>query len=155
MALINNIDYSWSMIELSFAGGGSGLPATILTNVSGIKWNTKRNVKTNYGLGGNPVGRGVGNIEYTASITLNANAIQQLCALTATETGSVKGTLMGLGEFDLIISWVDSMGIGMSVTHTTTLQGCFFNEDGMDVTQDDTNITKEFDLNPFKIINNV
>lgn len=155
MATINNVDYSWSMIELTFAGGGSGISSTILSHVSGIKWNIKRNTKTNYGLHGEPVGRGFGNIEYTASITLDYNGIQALRALTSAETGSVKGSLMGLGEFDLIVSWVDTMDIGMGTTHTTTLQGCFFNEDGLEVTQDDTGITKEFELNPFKIVNNV
>lgn len=35
---------------------------------------------------------------------------------------------------------------------TVTLKGCLFNEDGMESKQDDTNITKEFNLNPFDII---
>ena len=36
-------------------------------------------------------------------------------------------------------------------TTTITLKGCIFSEDAMESQQDDTNITHEFDLNPFDI----
>lgn len=142
---INNVAYSWAMIELtseSLTGSTSANP-TVLQGVSGIKWNIKRNVKTNYGLGGEPVNRGFGNREYTASITMDYNTQVQLRAL--------KGSLMALGEFDLIISFANELGTDDWSTETVTLEGCIFTEDGMEASQDDTNITKEFDLNPFKI----
>ena len=58
---------------------------------------------------------------------------------------------MALGEFDLVISFADAMGSDGWSEETSTLKGCIFNGDGMETQQDDTNITKEFDLNPFKI----
>ena len=134
------------MVELTAPGltGSSGANATILQGVSGLKWNIKRKIGTNYGLGGEPANRGFGNTEYTASITMDYNTQVQLRAL--------KGSLMALGEFDLVISFANSMGSDDWTEETITLKGCIFNEDGMEAQQDDTNITKEFDLNPFKII---
>ena len=71
--IVNNVAYSWAMIELTAPAltGSNNANPTILQGVSGIKWNIKRNVKTNYGLGGEPVNRGFGNREYTASITMD------------------------------------------------------------------------------------
>ena len=59
---------------------------------------------------------------------------------------------MELGEFDLVVSFSNDLGSDDWTEETVTLKGCLFNEDGMEVSQDDTNITKEFDLNPFKIV---
>lgn len=143
---VNNVAYSWSMIELTAPAltGSSNPNSTILQGVSGIKWNINKNIKTNYGLGGEPVNRGFGNRVYTASITMDYNTQVQLRAL--------RGSLMNLGEFDLVISFANELGTDDWTTETITLKGCIFNEDGMEAQQDDTNITKEFDLNPFKII---
>lgn len=148
---INNVAHSWSLIEISF-GGNNGWSNDILQGVSSIKWNVKRNIKTNYGLGGEPVNRGFGNREYSASITLDYNAQAQLRALAIAMTGKGTATLMDLGEFDLIITWANDLGVGSTLTNeSVTLKGCIFTEDGLEANQDDTNITKEFDLNPFKI----
>ena len=143
--MVNNVAYSWSMIQLTAPAltGSANANPVILQGVSGIKWNIKKNVQTNYGLGGEPVNRGFGNREYTASITMDYNTQVQLRAL--------KGTLMNLGEFDLIVSFANEMGTDDWTEETVTLKGCLFTEDGMEANQDDTNITKEFDLNPFKI----
>lgn len=143
---INNVAYTWTMIELTSSAltGSANANPTILQGVSGIKWNIKHKVETNYGLGGEPVNRGFGNTEYTASIEMDYNTQAQLRAL--------KGSLMNLGEFDLIVSFANALGTDDWTTETVTLKGCLFNEDGMEAKQDDTNITKEFDLNPFKII---
>lgn len=144
--IVNNVAYSWSMIELTSSAltGSANANPVILQGVSGIKWNIKKNVQTNYGLGGEPVNRGFGNREYTASITMDYNTQVQLRAL--------KGTLMNLGEFDLVVSFANEMGTDDWTEETVTLKGCLFTEDGMEANQDDTNITKEFDLNPFKIV---
>ena len=58
---------------------------------------------------------------------------------------------MNIGEFDLVISFANEMGTDNWSQETVTLKGCIFSEDGLEVNQDDTTITKEFDLNPFKI----
>jgi hypothetical protein len=144
--IVNNVAYSWSMVQLTAPAltGSQNSNPVILSGVSAIKWNIEHKVETNYGLGGQPVNRGFGNTVYTASITMDYNTQVQLRAL--------KGSLMALGEFDLVISFANDMGSDDWVEETITLQGCLFNEDGMEVQQDDTNITKEFNLNPFKII---
>lgn len=154
MALsINNVAYSWSMIQLTapHLTGSNNANDSILSGVSSISWNIARNTAVNYGLGGDPVNRGFGNIVYTASITMDYNTIAKIRA--------AYGSLMDLGEFDLTISFANPL-VGTTeaaepsddwFTHTIQLKGCFFNEDGMDVGQDDTNITKSFDLNPLKI----
>nr|DAK54569.1 MAG TPA: putative XkdM-like protein [Caudoviricetes sp.]DAN45915.1 MAG TPA: putative XkdM-like protein [Caudoviricetes sp.] len=144
--IVNNVAYSWAMIELTAPAltGSANANSIILQGVTGIKWNRKWNVKTNYGLGGKPVNRGFGNWEYTASITLDYNAQVQL--------RNLRGSLTALGEFDLIISFANEFETEDWTTETVTLKGCLFTEDGMEASQDDTNITKEFDLNPFDIV---
>lgn len=143
--IVNNVAYSWSMVQLTASGltGSANANPIILAGVSAIKWNIEHKVETNYGLGGQPVNRGFGNTVYTASITMDYNTQVQLRAL--------KGSLMNLGEFDLVVSFSNDLGSDDWVEETVTLSGCLFNEDGMEVSQDDTNITKEFNLNPFKI----
>ena len=144
--IVNNVAYSWSMVQLTSPAltGSANANPIILSGVSAVKWNIEHKVETNYGLGGQPVNRGFGNTVYTASITMDYNTQVQLRAL--------KGSLMNLGEFDLVISFANDLGSDDWVEETITLQGCLFNEDGMEVSQDDTNITKEFNLNPFKIV---
>lgn len=144
--VINNVAYSWAMVQLTAPAltGEASEGATILNGVTAINWERKRNIQTNYGIGGEPVNRGFGNMTYTASITMDYNTQVALRAL--------KGSLMNLGEFDLTISFANEMGTDDWTTETITLKGCIFSEDGMDVKQDDTTITKEFNLNPFTIV---
>lgn len=144
--IINNVAYSWSMIQLTApALTGSVNPnPTILQGVTAIKWNKKYNTKLNYGLGGRPVNRGFGNQEPTASITMDYNTQVQLRALA--------GSLHNIGEFDLVVSFANEYGTDNWTTETVTLKGCLFNEDGFEAEQDDTTLTKEFDLNPFDIV---
>lgn len=142
MTIVNNVAYSWAMIELN-PTQGSGIDGVSLQGVTAIKWNKKWNIKTNYGLGGKPVNRGFGNWEYTASITMDYN--------TQVELRALRGSLTAIGEFDLVVSFANQFETEDWSTETVTLKGCIFSEDGMEASQDDTSITKEFDLNPFDI----
>lgn len=144
MAVINNVAYSWSMINLSSTALGIDEGSTTLEGVSAIKWNRNRKIENNYGLGGKPVSRGFGNLSYSASITMDYATQEAL--------RSTYGSLMDIGEFDLILSFANPAGSDDWSTTNVTLKGCIFNEDGMESQQDDTNITKEFQLNPFDII---
>lgn len=144
MAIINNVAYSWSMIRISIPALDVSEDSTIMQGVSEIKWNKTRKVENNYGIGGNPINRGFGNKTGTASIVMDYNTVSQLRALA--------GSLMDLGEFDLIISFTNAYAGEDWTAETVTLKGCIFNEDGFESKQDDTNITKEFQLNPFDII---
>lgn len=143
--IINNVAYSWAMVQLTAPAitGSANANPLVLQGVTAIKWNRKTKVETNYGLGGQPANRGFGNTEYQAQITMDYNTQVQL--------RSLRGSLMALGEFDLIISFANEFNTQDFGTETVTLKGCLFNEDGMEASQDDTNITKEFELNPFGI----
>lgn len=132
------------MITLSSTALGIEEGSTTLEGVSGIKWSKKRKVESNYGMGGKPVSRGFGNITYEASLTMDYATQQTL--------RSIYGSLMDIGEFDLIVSFANPMASDDWTTTSITLKGCIFTEDGMESSQDDTNITHEFDLNPFDIV---
>lgn len=140
---INNVAYSWAMIELTSAALTGVGGTTILDGVSAIKWSRKQNIKDNYGLRGKKVTRGFGNIESTASITFDHNT---QVALRAGLT-----SLRDLGEFDLVVSFGNPNEDGVITAETVTLKGCIFDEDGMEANQDDTNLTHEFDIHPFSI----
>lgn len=133
------------MIKLTSYGltGNNNTNDIILSGVTGIKWNRKWNIETNYGLGGLPASRGYGNWEFTASITMDYGTQVQL--------RSTYGSLIGIGEFDLTIDFANVTGTSDFTSHNVELLGCVFNEDGMEASQNDTNMTKEFDLNPFNI----
>lgn len=139
---INHVSCSWSMIELQIPKLGQDL----LITASAINYNAEKQVETNYGLGGQPVGRGIGKSTYEASITLPIETIIQLRNLENNDTH----TLMGLGSFDIIISWQTTLTAG-APTETVTLKDCFFSEAGMDADTDATAIKKEYKLNPYRI----
>lgn len=149
MTEINNVAYSWSMIQLQLQGN-SNLSAKeseanpILVDCTSIKWNTDRKVESIYGLGGQPRKRGFGNVTYDASITIPYGTQMLL------RSYSDDGTLLGLGEFDLVVSWVNDLGQNI-ISETVTLGGCLFTQGGMDASQNDTSISKEFSLNPHRI----
>lgn len=146
MAVINNVAYSWSLIQLSSdVLGGS----TVLQGVTAISWSKTRNVSTNYGLGGKPVNRGFGNYTYAASMTFDYNTY---LAILGANT-----SLMDIGSFDLVISFAGATDTNVEApssakTHTVTLKGCFFSDDAFDSSQDDTSISHSYDLHPFDII---
>lgn len=145
MAVINNVAYSWTMITLSSVALGINAESSLFSGVTSIKWSKKRNVKTNYGLSGKATSRGMGNLVCAASIKMDYATQETL--------RSTYGSLMDIGDFDLTISFANKVGDETAdwKTRNVTLKGCFFSEDGMDSQNDDTNIEKEFELNPFDI----
>lgn len=152
--VINNVACSWSMIELTPTSSVSAFTQAMLLDCTAISWNTERKLENIYGIGGQPRKRGFGNVEYSASITLPYGTQAALRAI------SDDGTLMGLGEFNLKVSWVNELGsnaqlnIGAKASNAieiVTIAGCIFTQGGMEASQDDTSITKEFDLHPFRI----
>lgn len=140
--IINNVAYSWAMINLSAPALNAN--SVTLAGVTAISWSKKRNIQTNYGLGGKPVNRGFGNFTYAASITFDYNTFVALLGSNM--------SLIELGEFDLNISFSNAVDGSDFTTHNVTLKGCIFDEDAMDASQDDTAINHEYNLNPFDII---
>lgn len=147
MATINNVAYSWSMIQLQTNFEGESAQSPIFVDATAIKWSTERKTESIYGLGGQPRKRGFGNVTYEASITLPYGT------QIALREKSTDGTLLGLGEFNLMVSWVNDLAANIS-SEVVTLAGCIFTEGGMDASQDDTSLTKEFNLHPHRIYNN-
>ena len=143
-ATINNVAYSWSMIQLQTNFEGESADAPIFVDCTAINWSTERKIESIYGLGGQPRKRGFGNVTYEASITLPYGT------QIALREKSADGTLLGLGEFNLIVSWVNDVAANVT-TETVTLAGCVFSQGGMDASQDDTSLTKEFNLHPHRI----
>lgn len=144
---INNVAYSWSMIQLQTSLTGENAQSPIFIDCTAIKWSTERKVEAIYGLGGQPRKRGFGNVTYEASITLPYSTQIEL------RTKSSDGTLLGLGEFNLIVSWVNDLAENIT-SETVTLAGCLLTQSGMDASQDDTSLTKEFDLHPHRVYTN-
>lgn len=132
--LINGRAYDWSMITFEF-GNVTATPV----GITSIKYNSERKIENIYGVGPKPVARGKGNYTYTGSITMDMNTVTELRA------ASTDSTLEGLGEFDFIITYNHPT---QGKTVVDTLKSCTFSEDGVDVSQDDTSITKEYNLNP-------
>lgn len=144
---INNVAYSWSMIQLQTSLSGESSQSPIFVDCTAISWNTERKVEAIYGLGGQPRKRGFGNVTYEASITLPYSTQIEL------RSKSSDGTLLGLGEFNLIVSWVNDLAQNIA-SETVTLAGCLLTQSGMESSQDDTSITKQFDLHPHRIFTN-
>ena len=152
--IINNVACSWSMIELTPTSNVAQFSKTMLLDCTSISWNTERKLENIYGIGGQPRKRGFGNVEYTAAITL------PYVTQAAIRAASPDGTMMGIGEFNLKVSWVNELGSDAvlnvggkanTAIEIVTIAGCIFTQGGMDASQDDTSITKEFDLHPFRI----
>lgn len=157
---VNGVAYNWAMVEIASPGltGNSNVNDPILHGVSELKWSRRRELKNNYGLGGNLSSRGYGNKVCEASIVMDYDTQVQLRNGLA--------SLADIGEFDLVISFagvatqteISAQGLspdengGNWTTETITLKGCVFTEDGMESKVDDENITKEFQLNPRDII---
>lgn len=146
-AIINNVAYSWSMIQLQTTLAGESASAPLFVDCTAISWNSERKVESIYGLGGQPRKRGFGNVTYEASITLPYGTQEQLRAKSADHT------LLGLGEFNLVISWVNDLAQNIT-SETVTLAGCLLTQSGFEANQDDTSLTKEFDLHPHRIYTN-
>lgn len=144
---INNVAYSWSMVQLQAGLPGESPSAPIFVDCTAISWSTDRKIESIYGLGGQPRKRGFGNVTYAASITLPYSTQVEL------RGKSSDGTLLGLGEFNLVVSWVNDLAESVT-TETVTIAGCLLSQSGMDANQDDTSITKEFDLHPHRIYTN-
>lgn len=135
------------MIQLQTNLSGESTSSPIFVDCTAISWDTDRKIESIYGLGGQPRKRGFGNVTYSASITLPYSTQVEL------RSKSSDGTLLGLGEFNLVVSWVNDLAENVT-SETVTIAGCILSQSGMSANQDDTSITKEFDLHPHRIYTN-
>lgn len=143
--LINHVAYSWSMIQLKTTiTGDTGGETGYLIDCTAVDWKTSRKMEEIYGLGGQSRSRGFGNVTYSASMEIPYATQEYL------RSKSTNGTLMGLGNFDLIVSWCNDLSQNIDA-ETVTLAECLLTEGGMESKQDDTSITMKFDLHPRRI----
>lgn len=135
------------MVQLkSSITGDTGGETALFIDCTAVDWKTSRKMEEIYGLGGQSRSRGFGNVVYSASIEFPYATQEYL------RTKSTNGTLMGLGNFDLVVSWCNDLAESINA-EAITLKECVFTESGMETKQDDTSITMKFDLHPRRIYN--
>jgi hypothetical protein len=134
--LINGITYSWSIIVVNVMD-------VLVKGITAIEYGDDQNIENHYGAGRMPIGRGFGNIEPTAKVTIDAEEVEAI-------TSRIPGRrLQDAGEFDVTVSYVPESGIGM-VTHK--IKNCRFKNNNRNIKQNDTRITVELDLIPSHIV---
>lgn len=144
---INHVAYSWSMVQLKTTiEGDAGGEDALFVDCTSVEWNTERDAEYLYGLGGQPRSIGFGNVKYSANIDL-----PYATEITLRKKSS-NGTLMGLGNFDMEISFCNDLAQNVD-SEVITLKDCLFTSGGMSTKQGETSITHTFDLHPYRIYN--
>ena len=120
--LINGHSYEWADIQLTIAGG---LPVAGITE---INYSSKRNITNVYGAGSEPVSRGYGAKEYSASITLKLEEVKPLIAIAPF------GDITQIPTFTISIAWLDTE----NVLHLNTLLNVKFMDNDIKTKAGDT-----------------
>jgi len=128
LPLVNGKSYSFVDLVVVIAG----VPVFGITAVNYEETQEKTN---NYGASALAVSRGRGKREATASITLSMNEVEAL------RDAAPEGSLLNIDPFDIQVTYTNVQKV---VTHT--LKNCEFINDGVDVSEGDTDASKQFDL---------
>ena len=139
MAIINGRSYSYSNIGIVIGG------VQVIT-ASAINYEVSQEKTNEYGLGPEPVLRGEGVKEYSASIELSFNEIQLLREKAKVLNPLSDGSLVDLPPFTIVVLYNNGEKI---VRHK--LLGCEFTKDGVSGSQGDTNLKYSLDLIVAKI----
>jgi hypothetical protein len=126
--LINGRAYDYAQIQVTILG----VP---VAGVSAISYSQEQEKVNNFGAGSNPVSRGHGTIDTSASITISMNDVE------AIRDVAPNGSLLAIPAFDVSVTFLNAQKV---VTHV--IKNCEFTNDGMEATQGDTNIERAFDL---------
>lgn len=137
--LINGTRHSWASIELVLFG-------ITITGVTAVSYKKKSTITNEYGAGGEPVHRGVGNNEYEASITLMKYEVDRIMA--ALPAGKSLGDI---APFNIAVVYKPQ---GNDILKTDVIQQCQFLEQGIDTKQNDTKIEVALPLLPGGILFN-
>jgi hypothetical protein len=127
--LINGVQYSWGNIKIVLFG-------TTVSGITEIEYTSKQKKENLYGGGTEPTGRGYGNKEYEASITLYR---EELNALIAAAPGR---DLLQIPPFPIQIVYESLTGAVVSVS----LKSCEFTEHGLKAAQGDTSLKMKLPL---------
>ena len=136
--MVNGVAYSWSQISLKFSN-----IVQEINGVTSIEYAEEEKTEFNYGAGNRPISRSFGNVVASGSITLHMDDIE------AIRGNILSGNLGDLGTFDVVISFLHPEDSKI-VSHT--IKDCYINENGVSVSQDDTIIEKQLNLNPSHVL---
>lgn len=126
--LINGKAYVWADIVATINGA-------VLTGIMAIKYEEKQEKVNNYGQGSKPTSRGLGKIEYDASLTLSMEELERL------QSASPNGRLIEVAPFSLTVTFEKG-----ALTKTHVLKDCEFMSNGRDMSEGDTEITQEIPI---------
>ena len=134
--MINGVQHSWATIQALIEG-------VITTGYVAVSYEDKQDIQNIYGAGQNPVGRGYGRIESTASITLLRDEIESI------RKSSPTGRLQDIAPFDIVIAFLP---IGGATIANHVIKNCQFTDDGMEAKEGDTKNEKQLNLLPSHIV---
>lgn len=126
--LINGKSYSYVDLVVVIAG----VP---VFGIDQLTYESTQEKTNNYGASALPVSRGRGKKEFTGSVTLSMNEIENI--RDAIDSGS----LLDVEPFDIQVTYINPQ---KTVTHI--LKNCEFTSDGADTSEGDTKIAKQLNL---------
>jgi hypothetical protein len=126
--LINGREHAWADIVLNIGG----VPIVGITSINYDEMQVKED---NWGQGSNPVSRGYGNKQATASLTIYASEVEAL------QDRAPNGNLMDYGVFDIVIKYLVGTTIKTHVLHNAE-----FTKNARNTNQGDTKIEVELPL---------
>jgi len=130
--LINGVEPAWANLIVNIAG----FPEERLV---GIDYGESQNIENIYAMGQNPIARGYGNIEPSASITVLRSAVENIRAASPT------GKLQDIAPFDIIVQYIPMNAQTGTIT-THRLRNCQFTEDKVSLKQGDTKMETSLPL---------
>jgi hypothetical protein len=123
--LINGRAYDFTQVVVKILGAP-------VASVSAISYTEEQAKENNFGAGSRPVSRGRGAINASGSITISMNDVEALRDV------SLGGSLLNIQPFDVQVSFLKV------VTHI--LKNCEFLDDGVEMSQDDKDVKRSFNL---------
>jgi hypothetical protein len=121
--LINGINYDWGTIKVILFG-------TPIVGIVKIDYERKQTKENNYGWQYEPVSRGYGNIEYSASIDIYQDELKRII------NSAPNNDILSISPFDIQVIFG---GSNLSVK-TDTLHMCEFTNDALAASQNDTKL---------------
>jgi hypothetical protein len=121
--LINGILYSWANVTLQIFGAP-------LVGATKISYKTAQKKENQYGLGVDPIGRGYGNKEYTASVDMYLDDLKRIIQAAANRD------ILAIPPFDIQVTWASPSN--RIQTLTDILRSCEFLENPVETSQGDT-----------------
>jgi hypothetical protein len=127
--LINGKTYEHADIVMNIFG-------TPFRSIQAINYEYGQDMQNIYGSGNGVIGRGYGNMQPKADITMLMDEVEAIQAIAP------GGVLQRIPEFDITVFYVDAA----VVPRTHTIKNCRFTKNSRSVKQGDTSIAVQLDL---------